>query len=105
MREHGRGGLRKYLYELGVLEKGSQEEIKAAKKAYWKGYFFAYKQWQRKKKPEYNVYYSKENGEHDRIIQAAKKHIGKDIFLRTSSGREKRNQNTTFTIPKKTVSM
>jgi hypothetical protein len=57
-----------------VLERGTDEEIKAAKKAYRKNYLLHYKQQQRKKKPEYNVYFSKENGEYERIALAAKGH-------------------------------
>ena len=67
-------GMWKYLDEIGILEKGSDEEIKAAKKTYRKNYLLRFKQEQRKKKPEYNVYFSKENGEYDRIFRAAKKH-------------------------------
>jgi hypothetical protein len=75
-----------YLDELGVLEKGSDEEIKAAKKAYRKKYLLEFKQKQRKNKPEYNIYYSKENGEHNRIIQAAKKHeLTPTAFIRLAS--------------------
>lgn len=67
-------GMWKYLDEIGVLEKGNDEEIRAAKKTYRKNYLLRYKQEQRKKKPEYNVYFSKENGEYERISSAAKKH-------------------------------
>jgi hypothetical protein len=74
MRKNASGGLWKYLDELGVLEKGSDEEIKAAKRKYKKGYIFRYKQEQRKKKPEYSIAFSKENGELERILNAAKRH-------------------------------
>lgn len=74
MRKNAASGMWKYLDEIGILEKGSDEEIKAAKKAYRKNYLLRFKREQRKKKPEYNVYFSKENGEYDRIFRIAKKH-------------------------------
>ena len=63
-----------YLESLGILEKGTDEEIKAAKKAYRKIYFLKYKQKQRENKPEFSVYFSNENGEYGRVESAAKKH-------------------------------
>jgi hypothetical protein len=63
-----------YLDSVGVLEKGTDEEIKAAKKAYRKKYFLAYKQKQRSNRPEYTINFRKENGEHGRISLAAKQH-------------------------------
>jgi hypothetical protein len=63
-----------YLESSGVLEKGSDEEIKAVKRAYWKQYFLEYKRKQRISKPEYTVYFSKENGEHTGVCLAAKQH-------------------------------
>ncbi|HKR06138.1 MAG TPA: hypothetical protein VJY62_15985 [Bacteroidia bacterium] len=63
-----------YLDAVGVLEKGTDEEIKAAKKAYRKKYFLEYKQKQRSNKPEYTINFKKENGEHGRISLAAKQH-------------------------------
>ena len=63
-----------YLESLGILEKGTDEEIKAAKKAYRKIYLLKYKQKQRENKPEFNIYFSNENGEYGRVESAAKKH-------------------------------
>src|ERR1043165_6327503 len=63
-----------YLDASGILEKGSDEEIEAVKRTYWKKYFFEYKKKQRNSKPEYSVYFSKENGEHQTIEHAAKQH-------------------------------
>lgn len=75
-----------YLDSVGVLEKGTDEEIKAAKKAYRKKYFLAYKQKQRLNKPEYTVNFKKENGEHGRIVLAAKKHsMPVASFLRSAA--------------------
>ena len=67
-------GMWDYLDVVGVLEKGTDEEIKAAKKAYRKKYFLAYKQKQRSNRPEYTINFKKENGEHGRISLAAKQH-------------------------------
>ena len=63
-----------YLESVGVLEKGSDAEIKAAKKAYRKKYLLEYKQTQRIKKPEYTINFKKDNGEYSRILLAAKRH-------------------------------
>lgn len=63
-----------YLEKAGVLEKGTDAEIKAAKKAYRKTYFLKYKQAQRKKKPELTINFKKENGDYDTISIAAKRH-------------------------------
>ena len=73
-RNNRKGKLWEYLKSTGVLEKGSDEEIKAAKKTYRKQYFLLYKQKQRANKPEYIITFSKENGEHERITHAAKRH-------------------------------
>ena len=63
-----------YLESSGVLEKGSDEEIKSAKRAYRKKYLLEFKQKQRISKPEYSVYFSKENGDYESVSCAAKKH-------------------------------
>ena len=63
-----------YLDAIGVLEKGSDKEIKAAKRIYRQNYFLEFKRRQRIKKPEYTVHFSKENGEYETVSLAAKKH-------------------------------
>ena len=67
-------GMWAYLNSTGVLEKGSNAEIKAAKREYRKQYFLKYKQSQRSKKPEFIISFSKENGDYGRILKAAKTH-------------------------------
>ena len=57
-----KGGMWEYLESSGVLEKGTDEEIKLAKKAYRKGYYLKYKQNQRQHKPEFTVNFSNEKG-------------------------------------------
>ena len=74
MSRKNNSGMWEYLDAVGVLEKGTDEEIKAAKKAYRKKYFLEYKQKQRSNKPEYTINFKKENGEHGRISLAAKQH-------------------------------
>jgi hypothetical protein len=74
MSRKSNSGMWEYLDSVAVLEKGTDEEIKAAKKAYRKKYFLAYKQKQRLVKPEYTIAFKKENGEHGRISLAAKHH-------------------------------
>ena len=63
-----------YLDTVGVLEKGTDEEIKKAKRQYRKKYFLEYKRKQRFTKPEYTVVLSKSKGEYERIVLAAKRH-------------------------------
>lgn len=67
-------GMWAYLDSAGVLEKGSDEEIKAAKRAYRKKYLLEYKRWQRANKPEFSVYFSKEKGEFSKIQRSAREH-------------------------------
>ena len=74
MSRKNNSGMWDYLDSVGVLEKGTDEEIKAAKKVYRKKYFLEYKQKQRVNKPEYTINFKKENGEHGRISIAAKQH-------------------------------
>jgi hypothetical protein len=73
-RKYHNSGMWDYLDSIGVLEHGSDAEIKAAKKAYRKRYFLQNKRQQRINKSEYTVAFSKANGEHSRIAEAAKKH-------------------------------
>lgn len=63
-----------YLDALGVLETGTKDEIKAAKKLYRKNYLLKYKQRQRSVKPEFSVPLSKDRGEYSLISAAAKNH-------------------------------
>ncbi len=86
MRKNRNGKLWEYLESAGVLEKGTDEEIKAVKKAYRKKYLLEYKQKQRQGKPEYVINFSKENGEHERILKAAKQHnISATAFIHSAS--------------------
>lgn len=74
MRRNRNSKMWEYLESTGVLEKGSDVEIKAAKRAYRKEYFLLYKRNQRIKKPEFIITFSKESGEFDKITRAAKRH-------------------------------
>jgi len=75
-----------FLDASGVLEKGTEEEIKAAKKAYRKGYILSYRKKQRANKPEFIVFLSKINGDYSRISLAAKQHrMPITTFLRASA--------------------
>jgi hypothetical protein len=67
-------GLWEYLEKLGILENGTDEEIKAAKKTYRKEYLLKFKQNQRKHKPEFTVNFSNEKGEYNKVESAAKNH-------------------------------
>jgi len=67
-------GMWDYLDSIGVLENGTDSEIKAAKRNYRKQYFLEYKRSQRKKRPEYTINFNEGNGEHNRVLLAADKH-------------------------------
>ena len=80
-----KGAMWEYLEASGILEKGTDEEIKAAKKAYRKGYYLRYKRSQRKSKPEFIINFSNENGEHSKVKRAAEKHkMTMTAFIRSS---------------------
>jgi hypothetical protein len=75
-----------YLNALGVLERGNEEEIKDAKKAYRKNYFLNYRKRQRQNKPEFIVSLSKNKGDYSRISVAAKNHkMSITTFLRCAA--------------------
>lgn len=79
-------GIYGYLDALGVLEKGTEEEIKSAKRAYRKIYLKKYKRTQREEKPEFTVVLSRQKGEYGKISLAAKKHhLSIPAFLRASA--------------------
>ncbi|MBP6977632.1 MAG: hypothetical protein KBB71_04890 [Lentimicrobiaceae bacterium] len=81
-----KGGMWQYLESSGVLEKGTDEEIKLAKKRYRKGYYLKYKQNQRQHKPEFTVNFSNEKGEYSTIEHAARKHkMSVTAFIRASA--------------------
>ncbi len=63
-----------YLESLGILEKGTLEEIEVAKKTYRKKYLLEFKQKQRSHKPEFTINFSKENGEFNKLEKEATKH-------------------------------
>ena len=79
-------GMWAFLEECGVLEKGSDAEIKEAKRAYRKKYFLKYKREQRSKRPEFTICLLKNNGDFDTIQKAAKKHkMTMTAFIRTAT--------------------
>lgn len=63
-----------YLDSIGVLENGTEDEVKKAKKSYWKKYFFDYKKNQRQDKPEFSIGLSRKKGEYKLIAETAKRH-------------------------------
>ena len=63
-----------YLESLGILERGTVEEIEAAKKTYRKKYLLEFKQKQRSHKPEFTINFSKDKGEFEKVEREAKKH-------------------------------
>jgi hypothetical protein len=86
MRKRRNSPLWAYLEASGVLVKGSDEDIKAAKRAYRKKYLSDFKKNQRNKTPEFAVRFSKDNGELERIAEAAKKHhLSVPAFLKCAA--------------------
>jgi hypothetical protein len=84
-RKH-KGGMWVFLDASGVLERGTDEEIKAAKKAYRKQYILNYRKKQRANRPEFTVFLSKSNGDYSKISLAAKGHrMTITEFLRSSA--------------------
>jgi hypothetical protein len=69
-----KSGIWAYLDAVGVLGKGSDEEIKAAKRTYRKEYILNYRRKQRIGKPEFIIWFSKSNSDYSRISIAAKQH-------------------------------
>jgi len=80
-----KGRIWDYLESLGILENGTDEEIKAAKKAYRKEYFLKYKRNQRATKPEFTVNFSNKKGEYGMVKRAAERHrMTMTAFIRSS---------------------
>lgn len=63
-----------HLEASGVLEKGSDDEIKAVKREYRKKYLLEYRRRQRASQPEINVLFSKSYGDYQTVLQSAEKH-------------------------------
>lgn len=76
----------KYLEASGVLETGTDEQIKAAKRQYRKNYMYAYRKNERKEKREYIISLSRKNREFHTVAQAAHKHsMPVTAFLRNAT--------------------
>lgn len=67
------GKIYEYLEKSGVLENGSEEEIKKVKQAYRKKYLTDYKREHRKRRPEFVVGFSEQNGDLGRVLFAAQR--------------------------------
>lgn len=63
-----------YLDAQGVLENGTDEDIKAAKRAYKKLYFKRYRKERRAEQPEFSIGFSRKSGDYGKITLAAKRH-------------------------------
>lgn len=63
-----------YLEASGVLEKGTDEEIKAVKREYRKKYLLSYKRTKRNDNKEYTISLRKGGREHSLLIKNAKVH-------------------------------
>lgn len=75
-----------YLEALGVLEHGTDAEIKAAKHAYWRNYYTKYRRDQREDKPEFSVPLSKKNGDYGKMALGAQQHhMTITAFIRKSA--------------------
>ena len=92
-------GMWAYLDSLGILEKGTDEEIKAAKRAYRKIYLKWYKKKQRSENGEFTILLSTIKGEYGKVAHTAKKHgLSIAAFLHLSA---MAYLNKTFIVPDK----
>lgn len=92
-----KGGMWEYLDQVGILENGTDAEIKAAKKAYRKNYFRGYKREQRMQKPEYTISFAKDNGDFETVLKGARKHkLSVPSFIRQAT---LAYINQTFIVP------
>lgn len=79
-------GLYTYLDSLGVLEHGTEEAIKRAKREYKKRYIREYKRKERQSNCEYIILLSKQKGEHKVISEAATEHKSSiSKFIKTAA--------------------
>ncbi len=87
MRKTPKGSpLWKYLEACGVLEHGTDEQIKTAKRQYRKNYMLAYRKRERKVKPEYIINLSRKNGEFNTMARAAHGHsMSITAFIRNAT--------------------
>lgn len=77
---------REWLDASGVLANGTEEEIKASKRAYRKSYKTQHKRKQRQENPEFSIAFSRRNGEHGRITSVALKHnMSVQSFIRKAA--------------------
>lgn len=75
-----------YLESIDVLSHGTDEEIKNAKKIYWKNWYKQYRSDQRQEKPEFSVSLSRKSGDYGKIALAAKRHkMSVTEFLRKAT--------------------
>ncbi|MBI4930850.1 MAG: hypothetical protein HY841_08825 [Bacteroidetes bacterium] len=75
-----------YLDSIGILENGTDEEIKKAKREYKKKYIFQYKRNQRSSHAEFSILLSKRNGEYGKVKSAAENHkMTMTAFLKASA--------------------
>jgi hypothetical protein len=72
--DNHRGGMWEYLDSRGILENGSDEAIKQAKKDYRKLYFTKHKQKQRSLHREYTIRFRKGSVEYVKVTGKAKQH-------------------------------
>lgn len=80
-----KGGMWDYLDALGVLERGNDEEIKLAKKAYRKQYFTLHKRKIRAKRKEFTIGFTNDEGELLKLMHTASMHKMKvSSFLKSA---------------------
>ncbi len=74
MRRKKASPLWEYLEASGVLEKGTDEEIKAVKREYRKNYLLSYKRTKRNDNKEYTISLKRGSREHSLLFKNAKVH-------------------------------
>lgn len=75
-----------YLESLNILESGTDAEIKAAKRAYWRDYRARLRKAERQERPEFNIAFSRKSGDYGKVVLAAKRHkLPMTAFIRNAT--------------------
>lgn len=81
-----KSGVWLHLLSTGILDTGSPDEIKTAKREYWKQYHYNHRRAQREEQPEVVIGLARTDGTYERISIAAAKHkMTLAAFIRTAA--------------------
>lgn len=63
-----------HLERLNILATGTEAEIQAAKRAYWRAYRARLRKAERQERPEFTIAFSRKSGDYGKVALAAKRH-------------------------------